>query len=89
VGGIREKSAPVPESVTDGWLPAALVVTLRTALRVPAAPGVKITPIVQAAPGSSDAPHGFCNVKSPLAAPPMVALLIVSGAVPGLLSVTG
>ena len=51
---------------------------------VPAAPGLKVTEIVQFAPASSVVPQVLVSVKSPL----VVMLEIGTGVSPGLLSVT-
>ena len=53
-------------------------------LRVPVAVGVKVTLMVQLAPAATVAPQVFVWVKSPLAA----MLLMLSVALPGLVSVT-
>src|SRR5215472_930934 len=50
----NSKSVAVPLSCTACWgLPAALSVTLKTALRVPAAVGLKFTSISHAEPGAT------------------------------------
>ena len=79
-------AAPVPLSATDSGLPAASVVMVTTAFRIPAAAGLKITLTLQLCPGLSDPPQPFCKEKSALLGPVKAALLIVNTALPGLLS---
>ena len=80
--------APVPESATVWGLPAALSATLRDAVRVPAAAGVKVTPIVQVAPAATLAPHVLVWVKSPALAPETAMPETSSEALPVLVRVT-
>src|SRR5260370_1133945 len=75
---------PVPVRDTVCGLPAALSVTVIAPVRAPAAVGVKITEMVQAPAAPTDAPQVLVWLKSPLAA----MLVIVSVAVPVLVSVT-
>ena len=77
-------SVPVPVSGQVWGLFAALSEIVRVPERVPIAVGVKDTLIVQLAPGATLAPQVFDCEKSPLIA----MLLMVSAAVPVLVSVT-
>ena len=81
-------AVPVPVSDTLCGLPAALSATLTEALREPVAWGVNVTLMVQFAPVATLVPHVFVWLKSPLLAPATVILLIVSDALPVLVSVT-
>jgi len=81
---------PVPVSATVGAVPCALVLTVTVAVRVPRAVGVKVTLTVQEAPAASVlVPMGqlFPRAKSPAAVPLKVMLLMLSAAVPLLLTV--
>ena len=49
--------------------PFDLSVTVSVAARLPVAPGVKVTLIVQLLPASSDVPQVFVCAKSPALAP--------------------
>jgi hypothetical protein len=72
-------------------LPAALSLILTLALRAPAAEGVKSTRIVQLAPAASvleASGHVVVSAKSAAFVPVTLILLIVSAAVPELVSVT-
>src|SRR2546422_733581 len=84
---------PVPARDTDCGLPAALSVMFTVAARTPVAAGVKLTLIVQLAPGATEpAPVGqvlpAAKAKSAACAPVMVMLVRFSGAPPLLVSVT-
>src|SRR5271156_5856678 len=50
---ITDEVTPVPLNVTACGLPVALSAIFKVAVRVPAAPGVNCTPIVQLAPAAS------------------------------------
>src|SRR5439155_12014433 len=66
---------PVPVRLTVCGLPLALSLTASVAVRVPAAVGVNVTLIAQAAPpGGTDAPQLLVCAKSPLFVP-MIAML--------------
>ena len=81
----------VPVSATVCVAPAALPalsVTVRVALRLPAAPGVKVTKIVQFEPAATLPAQVLVWAKSPAFVPLMVMLEIVSAPVPALLSFT-
>ena len=58
VGGIP--STPVPLNATDCGLPDALSAIDKLALRVPSAVGVKVTLMVQEAPGASELEQVCC-----------------------------
>ena len=82
-----EKSMPIPVSPAEWGLPGPSSVMVSVALRAPAAVGLKVTLKVQLAPAASvagNAPQVFVWAKSPLVA----MALIVSGALPLLVSVT-
>src|SRR3989442_12789137 len=84
---------PVPLSETLCGLPAASSVMFTVAARTPVAAGVKLTLIVQLAPGATEpAPPGqvlpAAKAKSAACAPVMVMLMRFSGAPPLLVSVT-
>jgi hypothetical protein len=84
-------AAPVPVSDTLCGLPAASSPIWMLAVRVPAALGVKVVEIVQAALTASVEGlngHVFVWAKSPAFAPLTPTLEIVKGAVPELVSVT-
>lgn len=68
----REKSVPVPESVTVCGLPVALVVKVSAPLRAPVAAGLKVTLIVQLEPPAKVAPQLFVWAKSPLMPTPLM-----------------
>jgi hypothetical protein len=83
-------TVPVPERETEGAVPGALLVTLREPVRAPRAVGVKVTLIVQEALTASVVdPVGQLLVwaKSPEFVPPSAMLLMLSGAVPVLVTV--
>src|SRR5438128_2414876 len=84
---------PVPARDTDCGPPAASSVMFTAAARTPGASGVKLTLIVQLAPGATEpAPVGqvlpAAKAKSAACAPVMVMLVRLSGAPPLLVSVT-
>ena len=79
---------PVPARGTLCGLPVALSVTEILAVRMPAPVGVKVVLIVQDVPTAIDAAHVLLCRKSPAFAPVIPMLLIVSAAVPLLVSVT-
>jgi hypothetical protein len=65
-----------------------LSVTVTAALRAPVAVGVNVTLILQMAPTATLVPQVFVWLKSPLFAPVIVMLLMLSAAVPVFESVT-
>src|SRR5208282_288314 len=77
-------ATPVPDSVTECGLPAALSETVRLPLRVPSAVGVKTTVIVQAAPADRVLEQLLVWLKSPL----IWRLLTVKVAFPAFVRVT-
>src|SRR3989454_8864570 len=86
-------ATPVPARDTDCGLPAASSVMFTVAARTPVAAGVKLTLIVQLAPGATEpAPLGqvlpAAKAKSAACAPVMLMLMRFSGAPPLLVSVT-
>src|SRR3989454_65631 len=84
---------PVPARDTDCGLPTASSVMFTAAARAPGPAGVKLTLIVQLAPGATElAPVGqvlpAAKAKSAACAPVMVMLVRLRGAPPLLVSVT-
>ena len=79
-------SVPSPDSVTACGLPGALSVIVIAPARAPAAVGVKVTEIVQEVEVLAETPLAQVSVsaKSPLA----LMLVMVSAALPGLVTVT-
>ena len=59
------KSCPVPLSDTDWGLFAALSVSVSVPVRLPVAVGVKVTLIVQLAPGATEPAQVLVWAKSP------------------------
>jgi len=83
-------STPVPVSATLCGLPAALSVMLTLPVRFPVAVGLKVMLIAQFAPPASVVGltgHVLVCAKSPLLVPPAAMLVIVSAAVPVLVTV--
>src|SRR5260370_641415 len=78
-------SAPLPERVMACGLAGALSVMLIAPARAPVAVGVKVTEMLQEALAAKLVPQLSVSAKSPLA----LILVIASGALPGLVSVTG
>ena len=81
-------ASPVPVRVAACGLPLALSVTLKVAVLVPLAVGVKVTLIVHWAPVATEVPQLLLCPKSPLLVPVMAMLLMLSVAVPLLERVT-
>lgn len=77
---------PVPDKAAVWGLPGPLSVTLMAPERVPAAPGVKVTFIAQAAFAATALPQVFVWAKSLALAPDTAMLVISKGAVPELVS---
>ena len=83
------RSVPVPINETICGLPGTLSLILSVAVRVPLAPGVKVTPIVQLVFAARVAPQVLAlTVKSAALLPVRVTLLIVIEAFPELVNVT-
>lgn len=82
------KSAPPPINATICGLLGALSITVKVAVRVPAAAGVKITLIVQDNPTARVAPQLLFWEKSVLFVPVTPMLMPVKGAVPVFVSKT-
>ena len=79
---------PVPVTLVVWGLLLALSVTLRVAVRVPAAVGVKVTLIVQLPPAGTLAPQVLVGIaKSPLFVPVTAMLVMLNAVLPGLESV--
>jgi hypothetical protein len=62
--------------------PLLLSVTVKVALRLPAAVGAKVMLIAQLAPGATEPAQVLVAAKSPPFAPPTVMLVILSVAAP-------
>ncbi len=82
-------AVPVPVSATVCGEPVTLSATDNVALKLAADAGVNVTEMVQLPAAASELPQVFAEMaKSAGFVPARVTLLIVSAAVPGLLSVT-
>ena len=81
-------TVPVPVRLTVWGLPLALSLMLRVAARVPIAVGVKVTLIVQVLPGLTVLQALKLSEKSPGLAHVNVALVIETGTVPVLVTLT-
>jgi hypothetical protein len=79
---------PVPESATICGLLLALSFRARVAVRLPAELGVNVTAIVQLAPAASTEPQPLVAAKSLALVPVIVTPLMLSAALPVLLTVT-
>jgi hypothetical protein len=79
---LRVPVVPVPDNATVCGLPAALSVTESAPVRLPVAPGVKVTLIKQLAPGTRGEVQVLVSSKLALAS----MLVMLSGAVPELLN---
>jgi hypothetical protein len=89
VVGDRPTVTPMPPVKGTIWgLPMPLSVMLMSAIRVPAAVGVKVTLIVQLPPGGTDVSHVLISAKSPLLVPVIWIEVIVSAILPPLLRIT-
>jgi hypothetical protein len=80
---------PVPVRDADCGEPVALSATERTALKLEAEAGLKVTLMVQEAEAASDAPQLLVWEKSAALAPVTEMLLMVRAALPGFESVRG
>lgn len=80
-------TVPVPLSAADCGEPGALSVTLIAAVSAPATCGVNVTAMVQLAEAASVAPQLVVWLNALALTPVMAMLPMLSGAVPGLLSV--
>jgi hypothetical protein len=81
---------PVPDRLTDCWLPATLLllsVMFKEAVRLPVAVGVNVTLIVQLPLAASELPHVVVSPKSPGLAPANAMLLMDRATFPVLFSV--
>lgn|SRR5437763_2088145 len=83
-----EKSAPVPVRGSVCGLPWALSVTVKVAVLVPDAVGVKLTVILQAPPAARMEPQLLVWVKSPSPGPAIAMLVMLSAALVAFDSVT-
>ena len=83
-----EGATPVPAKLAVCGLPLALSVTLKVAVLVPLAVGVKVTLIVHWAPVATEVPQLLLCPKSPLFVPVTAMLLMLRLAVPVLERVT-
>jgi len=79
---------PVPAKLTDCGLPVALSPMLNVAERGPAAVGVNVTPIEQFPPATTLDPQLVVCWKSPGLAPPTEIAVMLSAALPELVSIT-
>lgn len=79
---------PVPAKFTNCGLPVALSPMLNVAERGPVAVGVNVTPIVQFPPGTMLDPQALVCRKSPELAPPTEIAVMLSAALPALVSIT-
>ena len=84
-----KEGTPVPVNTAAWGLSPASSVTLRVALRKPAAAGVNVTLIVQLAPAATLVPQVLVSVNSLLCGPVILMLLMLSVALPVLLNLTG
>jgi hypothetical protein len=80
---------PVPVRLTVWVAGLALSVIVKVAVSEPTTVGVKVTLRVQLAPSATLAPQALVSAKSPLFVPAMVTLVMLSVALPGLVSVMG
>jgi len=81
-------AAPVPVRPTVCGAPDALSAIESVALKLPTEPGVKTTEMGQLEPAASDAPQVFVWAKLVAPEPPRVMAVMLSAALPVLLSVT-
>ena len=79
---------PVPAKLTDCGLPVALSPMLNVAEREPVAVGVNVTPIEQFPPATTLDPQLLVCWKSPALVPPSEIAVMLSAAVPELVSIT-
>ena len=79
---------PVPAKLTNCWLPVALSPMVKVAEREPVAVGVNVTPIEQFPPATTLDPQLLVCRKSPGLAPPTEIAVMLSAALPELVSVT-
>src|SRR5207237_510593 len=66
---VGEGAKPVPLRLIVCGLAGALSVMLMAAVRLPAAPGVKVTLMVQLAPAATEPPQLSVSAKSPVLVP--------------------
>jgi len=79
---------PVPAKLTNCWLPVALSPMVKVAEREPEAVGVNVTPIEQFPPATTLDPQLLVCRKSPGLVPPTEIAVMLSAALPELVSVT-
>jgi hypothetical protein len=84
---VKAEVTPVPLSATVCGLPAASSVILTAAVRLPVSEGLKVTLVVQLAPGASELPHVLVRTKSPAWGPVTTMLTIFKVALPLLVKV--
>src|SRR6185437_11052725 len=87
--GDMENPVPVPDRLTVCGLPVALSETATPEAREPVVVGVKLTLIVQELAATRLVPQLLVCEKSPKLPPEIAIELIVNGALPTLLRVTG
>src|SRR5882762_441666 len=85
---VGEGAEPVPLRLIVCGLAGALSVMLIEAVRLPAAPGVKVTLMVQLAPAATELPQLSVSAKSPVLVPVMAMLETFSAPAPLLVRVT-
>ena len=79
---------PVPANLTNCGLPVALSPMLKVAEREPVAVGVNVTSIEQFPPGTTPDPQLFVCWKSLALLPPTEIPVMLSAALPELVSIT-
>jgi len=79
---------PAPLRVTVCGLPVVLSVMVMAAVRLPAAPGMNLTLMVQLAPAATEVPQVLVWANSLLLVPVMAMLETFSAPVPLLVNVT-
>ena len=84
-----ENPVPAPDRLTVCGLPAALSETANPEIREPVVDGLKVTLIVQEPAATRLVPQLLVCTKSPKLPPEIAIELIVNGALPTLLRVTG
>jgi hypothetical protein len=82
-------AVPVPVRLTVCVAGLALSVIVKVAVSEPTTVGVKVTPRVQLSPAATLGPQLLVSAKSPLFVPAMVTLVMLSGALPVLVSAMG
>jgi hypothetical protein len=82
-------AVPVPVRLTVCVVGLALSVIVKAPVSEPTTVGVKVTLRVQLAPSATLAPQLLVSAKSPLFVPAMVTLVMLSVALPVLVSIMG